>query len=405
MSIYPSLGNAACLLIVLILFPIPSFAQFEEYNYFSESEIGEINSPLQIDSEYFSDILTYRMPLSADNSFHRSERVYDLSIGSLSASRFATQHRLKVDTNLNDSLTFRVAYFEKKDLEQSLNHMILELQYKMNSLISLVGYTELVSEKKWNDFGLATLVNLSNDHVLRLYVTAVDSAFTKRTEINEKDESSPYVYGLVGRLLDSEREDIFLEYYARVQSPLQRRFLDRQSEYSYKETRVGSRGRQHLFSDSDYFNFDLNYKRREEGQLALGSSVAESRIWSSHQWDALLQYENLKWIYGIAANIREWQSEGADVQSQTYLPHLWYKLRNESAEKENLRLGYELSWNHADGPMQFRTPEDRNREFEHRGNLVYILHFNRNAFFNLLLTADLDDLSWEGGNGTLQIFF
>lgn len=93
--------------LLILVVTLPAAAQFEEYGYFSESEISEINRPSLLDSEYFSDIFTYRMPNSMHSSFLRSSRVYNLSIGSLSQTRFATQQRLKLDTKLNSHLVFR----------------------------------------------------------------------------------------------------------------------------------------------------------------------------------------------------------------------------------------------------------------------------------------------------------
>lgn len=393
--------------LIIIIISATSYeadAQIEEYGYFSESEIGDINSSLLIDSEYFSDILTYRFPLSLDNTFLRNDKVYNLTVGSLSRTRFATQQRLKIDTQLNDHFKFRIIYNEKKDLEQSINHLVLELQYRMNSMLSLVGYTELMSEKKFTDYGTALLIDLQPAHQIRFFVTAIDNSFSKRTEANEEDLSKTYAFGAVGRLLNTNSND-FLEYYARFQNDLERRFTFSEQVYSFGENKLGFRGQKQIRNESRYFNFDVSFKRRLEGIEAFDPSTADEGVWRSRQWDILFQYEDPHFVYGLAGFFRTWRKDLSVVDSQTYLPHLWYKITSSNSELENFRLGYELSIHNINGPMELQTPMDRNRDMEHRGNLRYSIYFSQTSFLHLQFTADLDDFSWEGGNGTLQILF
>jgi hypothetical protein len=384
--------------------PAFAFAQFEEYSFFSESEIREINTPLLIDSEYFSDIHTYRLPVSMSNTFHRKDKVYDLSIGSLSRTRFATQHRLKVDSKIGENTTFRLVYLEKKNLEESMNHLLLELQYRLSSLLRVAGYTQLLSEKKWNDFGAAAIVDWNSNHSLRFYVGATDSSFNKRTESNDVDREKAYVYGFVGRLL-TEEDNSFFEYYAQVQTPIQRVFLDEAKEYTFRETKFGTRGVMALSSLGGMLNFDFSYKHRWEGEQGAGADPLYSGLWKSSQYDLLTQYENTLWLVGVSGFLRDWNVRSTNVNLDTIQPHFYYKWTSDRLGGEFLRLGYEVSINEWEGPQELRTPPDRNRDWEHRANLRYTINFNSNAFLHLFLTADLDDPSWEGGNGIFQIVF
>jgi hypothetical protein len=393
-----------CLIATLAVFYSKmALAQFEEYGYFSESEINEVNTPLLLDSEYFSDILTYRMPFSMHANFLRSDRVFDLSIGSLSRSRFATQYRLKIDTKLNSALTFRLAYAEQKDFEQSINHSILELQYRLNSFLSLVGYTELKSEKKWNDIGTALLFDFEKNHSLRLYVAWMDFSFNKRTENNESDSRSSVAYGFVGRLLDDENSS-FLEYYARVQSPLSRN-LESGANYAHRDSKLGVRGTQVLSTADQQLHFDVSYKYRTEGIQQTGSTDRTNGFWRSHSFDSLLQYEYAHWTFGVLSVLRDWEINNEKIKAQTHSPHIWYDFNANKADTNQFRVGYEVSFHSISGSADLRTPPDRNKDVEHRGNLRYTIYFNENAFLHLYFTADLDDQSWEGGNGTFQILF
>lgn len=390
--------------IFFLLFSHSALAQFEEYGYFSESETDEVNTPLLIDSEYFSDMLTYRLPLSMHSTFLRSERVYDLTIGSLSRTRFATQHRLKLDSHLSDTLIFRLAYFEKKDLEQSINHFILELQYKLNSFMSVVGYTELKSEKKWNDVGSALLLHMNPDHTLRLYTTWIDFSFNKRNEDNQSDSRRPVAYGFVGRILNPNTTTSFLEYYGQVQTPLNRQ-QNSITNYIYKNSKIGFRGTQLFYSEDQFLHFDASTTYRAEGVQQSGSTDSAFGLWRSHHIDVLLQYENSKWIYGLSSALRKWEIHSQNVDAQIFSPHIWYKHISQSLGKEDLRFGYEASFHTINGPSELRSPDNINNNLEHRGNMRYTIYFNDSAFLHLQLTADLDDFSWEGGNGTFQILF
>ncbi len=395
--------SSSYLSILLFIAALPAAAQFEEYGYFSESEITEINRPSLLDSEYFSDILTYRIPNSMHSSFLRSSRVYDLSIGSLSQSRFATQHRLKLDTQLNSHLVFRLAYAEQKDLEQSVNHSILELQYRVSSFLSLVAYTELKSEKKWNDFGAAILIDAGKNHQLRFYTTWIDFSFNKRTDRNESDRRRAMAYGFVGRFLNDE-DSSFLEYYGRIQSPLNRN-LDTGEHYSHRDAKLGLRGTKVFAGDNQQVHFDVSYKYRHEGIQQQGVVDSSYGLWRNQYTDALLQYENTYWTYGIASVSRRWEVNSEAVRSLTLSPHIWYTLMGNQLNVNQLRLGYEASLYSISGPEFLRIPPDVNKDVEHRGNLRYTIHFNETSFLHLYLTADLDAPSWEGGNGTFQIIF
>jgi hypothetical protein len=168
---------------------------------------------------------------------------------------------------------------------------------------------------------------------------------------------------------------------------------------------VGLRGTQAVGLQDQLLHFDLSYKYRNEGLQQPGSTDRTNGLWRSRHIDALIQYENSSWTYGIASAWRDWEINSDMIRAQTYSPHLWYQFSSNKPDTNGWRVGYEVSFHSISGPADLRSPPDVNKDVEHRGNVRYTIHFNEKAFLHLYLTADLDDQSWEGGNGTFQILF
>jgi hypothetical protein len=394
--------NNRSLFLIFFLFSTSAFAAFEEYLYFSESEQAETNSPRRIDSEYFSDILTYSLPLQMQARYLRSTSAYDLTVGSLGSTRFATQQRLRLDHQLNEHFTLRLLYIEKKDFEQSLQHFIVELQYHMNAFWTMAGFTELQSLKQGNDVGLASVFHLSDDLQVRFFMTAVDFSFNLRVEDNIRSTSNTYHYGFISRWIPSGESEEFAELYLTAHTPVNRDLLDLGSTYFFRDTRTGLRGRHTLNQPSEFLNWDVNYRYAAESELSPPSESPQG-IWKNDQWNLLLQYENNDWLLGVASYLRKWDIGGTDVIQDNYLPHIWRKIY--WGGEDTLRLGYEVTMSNTTGPQHLRSPSDVNKSTEHRANLRYSINFNERAYLHLQLSADMDDLGWEGGNGQFQYLF
>lgn len=207
----------------------------------------------------------------------------------------------------------------------------------------------------------------------------------------------------MGRFLNEE-DNSFLEYYARIQSPLNRN-LDTGEQYSHRDTKWGLRGTRVLGLDNQQVHFDVSYKYRNEGIQQAGVIDSNYGLWRNNYLDALIQYENSNLTYGLASVTRRWEINSQSIRAQTLSPHIWYAYKGSQSDVEWLRFGYEASIYSISGPEVLRTPPDVNKDVEHRANIRYTIHFNESSFLHLYLTADLDDPSWEGGNGTFQIIF
>jgi hypothetical protein len=395
--------KAISLIFLINLLAPGAFAQWNEYSHFSDYEKNELNSSLKIDSEYFSDILTYRLPLAMESEFQRRDKIFDISVGSLSRTRFATQQRLKLDLPLTENLMFRFVHFKNEDLEKNHQVSLVELQYSLLPWLKAVTYGDFTSEKKHNDFGAAFIVNPHKDISVRTFATFSDFFFNKRTELNERDLELSKTFGVVSRWLPATDAASFLEVYSTFQTPLKRFNEDLQTQYEFSENRYGVLGRQRLYERA-FLNFDVSYKRRKEGIQTSGTAIGDG-IWQVHQWDTLLQFEDQRWIFGLSNHWRDWQFNSEGSQQRFFLPHLWIKGGEDSFSQDVWRFGLEMTWAYLRGSQAIIPAADVIREFEYRANFRYSIRFNENALLHLQFTGDLDEFSWEGGNGQFQIYF
>ncbi|MBY0314218.1 MAG: hypothetical protein K2Q26_01775 [Bdellovibrionales bacterium] len=390
---------ALCLFLLSAL--SSAYGTMPEYNFFSEEETTEVSTSRRIDSEYFSDILAYRNDMQSEYGFLKSERAFFFNVGSLSRSRFSTLHRLKIQQQVSDGVRVQLVYLGNDNLEEQLKNLVLEASFKMTNGIQLIGYTQLSGAKKYNDFGAAVEVAVDEGHTLRLFTTLIDPSFTLRTEESERDLKSSTQYGFVGRWLHTTEEN-FVEYYGTLQSPLIRVHDDRNTRYEYKESRLGLRGR---FGQERIINFDVRYVSRTEGLIDPLSSSADQGIWTRRGLDLLLQNERSSWIYGVAGHVRRWEHNSETLNQQFILPHVWYRSLNAFRDKDEWRLGYEVTLYRMSGEGALFPPTDLVKYQEHRLNARYTIAWSEFCHLHLTASGDVDSFSWEGGNGRLEWYF
>lgn len=104
------------------------------YHYFVTTDPAQLalDSQTHWDSEASSDFLTYQRPLLWDAAWYRNERVFDLSVGSISSKQFLTYQRMKLHADLTDNIEFRFHWLEERDFEQDRSDMPLELKYNFD---------------------------------------------------------------------------------------------------------------------------------------------------------------------------------------------------------------------------------------------------------------------------------
>lgn len=381
-------------MIYLLFLVLPfSHSFWEEYSYFSESDLELSTDIGRLGTEYYSDRLTFQYPMDVHGAFLKANQVYDLSIGSISGEAFYTRHRLKSRIEMSEDWAFQVAYWEESDFERERQHFNLELQRNLSESFSAFVFTEIPAAKKDIDLGAGLNYHFSPAHTLRLYGARIDYAFNSRNEgENVEDVKDPWQLGFVGRWLSKESGD-FVEYYAHVQTPLQRFNTDLNTTTFFRENRYGLRGSLFLEDLSSQLHWNVAYAHREEGESGEATNISENRIYrTGHLVDTLLQLENRHWLYGVQFVARLWERGLLEKNHYQALPHVYYK--SYKKDRERWRLGYEVS-----------APWEDSTRVEHRANLRWAIPFSDGVSLYLNLTGDLDDFSWEGGHGLLQIPF
>ncbi len=398
--------SSLALMLVILSMSVKSYGFIESYSLFGSQEEKVINGPELIDGEYYSDVLAFRNPLIKDYNFSKATNAYDIYLGSISSKQFAIQQRLKLSQKINDFIKFDLVYINKENFEIAREQFLPGLTFAITNNLSLSAYTSLYSYKDQNDLGVSGEIKFSKNHRLNLFLNSADFGFNQRNQVNAKDKSSPLNYGLNGSWLNENFE--FLNYYAYINKPLEREFLDSNQTYVFDEKRLGFRGR--IKTTANYYlNFDLDLSQGREGLYS--SSVPDpvnDKIFDRTSVTTLQQLETLFWIVGYEYNYRYWQSPQGNVQHSNFLPHIWYKIATNSRSylPTNIDLGLETSLNSGQGNKDLRSVSDQNEDINSRFNLRLVYEISENSTINFLLSADIDDkFSWEGGGGQFNIYF
>lgn len=398
------------LIFTFILFVIidtkTSFGFVESYSFFGSLESDKINTPEDIDGEYYSDILAFRHSLVSDYNFFSSQNAYDIYVGSISSKQFAIQQRLKLNQKISDQLTFNLAYLEIENFEIGREQFISGLTYSLNSKLSFSAYTSLFSNKDQNDIGTSLNINLNSNHTITFFVNFIDFGFNKRNQIEAVDQKNPLHFGLQGQWLNDTFE--FLNYYIFQNSSVSREFTLSDERYVFEESKIGFNGRLKILN-STYYNFDISAFQSEEGKTKISSPDPLLDIkFNRNGFMTLNQLEIDNLILGLEYNYRYWISNQGNVQHSNLIPHIWYKKHFPKYKyfPHRLDFGLETSIHSAQGPKALRHSLDSEFDVNSRFNTRLHFEFSKTAFLNLLLSADIDDkFSWEGGGGQFQILF
>lgn len=386
------------LLFTLLLTSIEGNAFVEQYFFFDDREIGFTNDSSRIDGEYYSDQLTFKLRLEDQLKFFKSEEAYDLYVGSLSSQDFTTQQRLKLNKQINDRLSFQLAFAKKENFELARSQLVVGLSYLILPKLTVSAYTSLFSEKSNNDLGTALNYELNKKHKISLFYTLPDFSFNERTRSTSLNTQSGSQLGLIGRFAPSENE--FLEYYVFRNSPLKRTFPEESRTYEFSEFRTGARGILSFLSFSK-LNFEFEHFKGDEGFFTFEENETVDR----EGLRSLVQVETASWIVGLEHNFRRWRQNTGTVFHRNFMPHIWYRPRVENILKY-VDFGLEASIHRATGPRALRAESDSaNSDANTRFNTRLNFPFSKTSFLNIMLSLDLDDGSWEGGGGQFQMLF
>jgi hypothetical protein len=383
--------------IFFLIWANQAHAFVDQFLFFDDREISEINRASLIDGEYYSDVLAYRLSSNNQLKFFQSKEAYDISVGSMNSTQFISQQRLKLDKEITKKLHFNLFYAEKDDFELLRSHLLPGLRYEINKTWFLSASTSLFSEKSQNDLRFAVGYGINPFHKISFFYTLTDFSFNERTRTNNKNLKATNSFGIIGRVSSDASE--FMEYYLIRNTELNRLLSDSGSIYTFQETRLGIRGIKALRSFK--INYEIDLFDGKEGLLSGQSDQPVERSGAR----ILSQVQRVRWIFGLEYNYRSWRETAGNVHHRNYMPHLWYHLPLGS-KLESIDLGLESSIHEARGDLSLRKDSDQEDSVVNsRFNLRLNFPFSKKAFLNLLLSLDLDDGSWEGGGGQFQMIF
>ena len=395
------------LVIAFTLFSFKAVAFVEPYLFFSDEEQKNINGPSTITPEYYSDYRTFQQPFYLHDRFLEAENAFDLGVGSLSGKRFLNQKRLKLNKDITKKLNLKLYYVEREDFEEERRNFLFGLGYRFTNWFELNAYGSLFFEKNKNDIGLSLDFSLNEHHELKLFTNFPDYQFTERNLDNAEDLKSLISFGLYG--LYRHQKKSFFEYYVHNQTRLERFYKDQDKLYVFEELRVGARLRQKVGSDW-FLNFNVDWVDSEEGNSSPGNTLSDLDTWTRDSFRINAQSEWSNWVVGLEVNYRYWVNQNNQpVMHRNLLPYFWKKIRPKSFDNyyiSSIDLGFDTITHWSRGDLSVRDEFDQeNRAIESRLNIRISFDFNEKTNLLLILTGDIDDPSWEGGGGQLQMLF
>jgi hypothetical protein len=175
------------LLLLMRQSPALAWESLPEFQSLTEAEQEKFESPLDLETEYFSDVLAYQKPMSWEYLWLTHEQALDISVGSVSAQEFMMDNRLKIQPWLLDELQFRFTHFEERSLERDSVHNMMELIYWPQwwpgwvfKKMGIAFYGEPSLNKRENDTGVALFFKPHDRHEIRIFETYVDVTRLKR---------------------------------------------------------------------------------------------------------------------------------------------------------------------------------------------------------------------------------
>ncbi len=391
-----------------------AFEALPQFRGLTPHQARSLDRPEALDSEYSSDHLTYQKPLEWERLWLSQDIVFDLSTGSLDGRHFQTEDRLKLQQSLYlDLLDFRFTYLSQSDLEERVEHHVMELLFSPFQLwgghqalaplgISLYGETALY--KAENNFGLA-LVYRPPQAEHRLFANFPQFAHNKRhTDVDFFDDGAEArAYGLYGHWWHRQN---FLRYTLRYEPRARWIFPQDSEEYHYLRQHA-SLWWQWEVKESTFWAGRAQVDSKQEGRDSLdestpidSESITRRRLLLQSQlrhW-----WRGLEWTWGLSYYERRWRPLlNPDILQRDLMPHFWLALPEKSGSVLSQTWSFGLEMTH------HRRNSLAN---EYRLNIKYALDFHQGqSEMNFLFTFDLDEFgterTWEGGAIQFRSYF
>jgi hypothetical protein len=391
-----------------------AFDLLPEYQGLNEAEMAAFTRPADIDSEYQTVINAYATPLKWEEAWQDRAAAMDLSVGSISNTRFLQYERLKIEVPWLDRLRFRFTFFAQRDREIDQVRHVLEIIQTLTPWLEFSLYGEPSSYKRENDIGAAAILKLAERWEHRIYYTSHD--FTRNAH-NDQDDyflhgRNPQSFGWTGTWRgERARGRIGFRYDEPVawMRPQEQRVFHYAKKLAFLDFDRDLGAGQALTARAQW---DDTFKAQDPDS---SSSPTPEEAWDERRAFLRLAYASagddaafsLEPALMYAA--REWtQSEGRHVQHFNLLPSViarWRALPREGGF-DHLQIAYEVTVFHTYGDLALTSPDQTHDRVEHRLQTAYEFHLRGSARLALALNFDMDEWTpaptFEGGSAQFR---
>jgi len=424
-------GMCFILQLILLLFlsaTVPTnglgWENYPEFQSLTETEEASFEGASLLNSEYTSDLFSYRKPSSWEYLWLTHSKGLEMSFGSLNTIRFLMENRVKVQLPLTDLFEFRFSYFDESNLERQGLHLIGELIFWPWSMFGIVLYGEPSFRKPNDDTGIALLLRPNERHEIRLFNTFIDVTRLKYPDSPDRfiEPDLPYARGLVGRAwslpLKGSSFGNFFEYAIRHETPTSWQFLDKNYIYHYWKWFASAYGR-YQFSRNISAALRFQFDRKHESKEPLSPTTATMGSWYTSRITLFTEetfFEigpKMDWdvTFGLGYVMRTWDTSQGSGGYNDLLPYFRWAIPawGIPEKKDHWILGYLMTRHGENGSSAVGINQRNDGRIEQRLNISYEFSFGKQGILTIFGSADLDEFgtrnSWSGGCGQLQLFF
>jgi hypothetical protein len=354
------------------------------------------------DSEAASDFISYQRPIEWDAAWWRSNKAFDLSIGSISSKQFLIYQRLKLQHRLTEHIELRVHWLEARDFEQDRVAMPLELRYDLTPglTVGILGQPSLY--KAEDDIGLLTAFRPNQNQEIQLTALWADFQRNNRNLQSDRWRHQPQSYTLTSTHLASESKTDFRRFEFHYE-PNSVRELAGVSTSTLSYQMISLSGL-HTFGLGSTLGYRLQADQAYYEDHVLSSVRQRKR--SLNQVEMGWYHETLLFKPGFNFQYRENRENQKKEFTRDIVPTFWCVLPEGVKDWGGVQwsLGYDVTAFDRDSDLQ-----SEQRNIEHRGNIRSEMKFAKAGQLALLLTFDLDRFgsgeTWEGGAGQFRLDF
>ncbi len=391
-----------CLVAALLAQSAYGFPTDQHYRVTSEPAQLGLDSADRWDSEAASDFVTYQRPINWELNYWRQNRIYDLTVGSISGRQFLKYQRLKIYHDLSDRLQFRLHWLVERDFEQDRSATPVELKFKLTNQWAISAFGETSFYKEENDVGGSLFYYPTPDQELRVSGLWGDFQRNQRTVRNDSWLHAPaaftlsYLFTPIAATQTFHRAELHWEHpsvRAVAGKPTARLSYHSMYFVGVRSLDGGrSLGWRLFYDDSEAIDITNDLVRRRkrslnqvEYQMRMGPHVLRP---------------------GINFFYREGREDNNQEIVREILPTLWMEFlpRIRSWGTALPSFGYDTTF--FQQQTSLRTNENT---WEHRLNGKYEMLFKNSATLSLLFTFDLDRFgtseTWEGGAAQFSLMF